>query len=308
MNLADVIREFHDEEACICFLETQRWPNGVECVKCTSKRISRVTSKGKTGKPRFIYECLACSNQFSVKSGTLFHDSHIPLTKWFMAIALICQAKKGISANQVGRTIGVSVKSAWHLCHRIREAMKSGDLPVLKGTIEIDETYVGGRKRSNESKETWYERKHPVVGIIERGGELRLRKVPRANAKSVRAVYDKCVSPNVHRIVTDESSIYPYMFNKQEELKRFTIKHAEKYVDGWIHTNSIESSFACFKRGLVGSFHQLSYKHLDRYLSEFEFRQNNRKNPMMFERLLQRSAKVPNLTFRALVDTPGSRF
>ena len=152
------------------------------------------------------------------------------------------------------------------------------------------------------------ERKHPVVGIVERGGEVRFRKVPRANAKSVRAVYDKCVSPNVHRIVTDESSIYPYMFNKNEELKRFTIKHSEKYVDGWIHTNTVESSFACFKRGLVGSFHKLSYKHLDRYLREFEFRQNNRKNPAMFEQVLQRGATTPHLTFRALVDSGESRF
>jgi transposase-like protein len=308
MNLADVTRDFPDEKSCILFLERQRWPNGVECVKCKSQRISRITSKGKTGKDRHLYECMTCRNQFSVKSGTLFHDSHIPLSKWFMAIAIICQAKKGISANQVGRTIGVSLKSAWYLCHRIREAMTTGDLPLLKGTVEVDETYVGGRKRRNENKESWYERKHPVVGIIERGGELRLRKVARANAKNVRAVFDKCVSPNVHRIVTDESMIYPSVFNKNEELKRFTIKHAEKYVDGWIHTNTVESSFACFKRGLVGSFHQMSYKHLDRYLSEFEFRQNNRKNPGMFEQVLKNSAAKQHLTFRALVDSPESRF
>jgi transposase-like protein len=308
MNLADVTRDFPDEKSCTAFLERQRWPNGVECVKCNSQRISRITSKGKTGKERNLYECMACGNQFTVKAGTLFHDSHIPLTKWFMAIAIICQAKKGISANQVGRTIGVSLKSAWYLCHRIREAMNTGDLPLLKGTVELDETYVGGRKRRDESTETWYERKHPVVGMVERGGEVRFRKVPRANAKSVRAVYDKCVSPNVHRIVTDESAIYPYMFNKDEELKRFTIKHGERYADGWIHTNTVESSFACFKRGLVGSFHKLSYKHLDRYLREFEFRQNNRKNPAMFERVLQNSAATPHLTFRALVDSGESRF
>ncbi len=147
MNLADVIRDFHDEETCVCFLETKRWPNGVKCVKCNSRKIMRITSKGKTGKPRFIYECSECQQQFSVKCGTLFHDSHVPLTKWFMAIAMICQAKKGISANQVGRTIGVSTKTAWYLCHRIREAMNTGGLPKLDGILECDETFVGGKAR-----------------------------------------------------------------------------------------------------------------------------------------------------------------
>jgi transposase-like protein len=308
MNLADVTSQFPDEKSCIAFLESQRWPDGVECVKCQSRRISHVTSKGKTDKVRYLYHCMDCRNQFTVKAGTMFHDSHIPLNKWFMAIAIICQAKKGISANQVGRTIGVTTKSAWYLCHRIREAMNTGDFPLLKGTVEVDETYVGGKQKRNEHKETWYERKHPVVGIVERGGEVRFRKVPRANAKSVKAVFDECVSPNVHRIVTDESMIYPSVFDKQQELKRFTIKHAERYVDGWIHTNTVESSFSNFKRALVGSFHQMSYKHLDKYLREFEFRQNNKRNPAMFEQVLQNAAVTKHVTFRALVDGAEERF
>ncbi len=307
MNLADVIRDFSDEARCIAFLESQRWPDGVQCTKCLSKHVSRAKSKGRTrkgviGPDRFLYDCINCGWQFSVKTGTLFHGSHIPLTKWFMAIALICQAKKGISANQIGRTIGVTTKSAWYLCHRIRESMNTGDLPLLRGTVEMDETYVGGKKRRSETLTDSYARKFPVVGIVERGGEVRFRKVARANAKSVKVVFDQCVSPDVHRIVTDESMIYPSMFDAQQEVKRFTIKHAEKYVDGWIHTNTVESSFACFKRGLVGSFHKLSFKHLDRYLYEFEYRANNRKNPAIFERTLRGIATKNPLPFRTLVD------
>ena len=276
-------------------------------MKCQSKRISRTTAqgrmrKGKRGPDRILYDCAACRYQFSVKTGTLFHDSHVPLTKWFMAIAVICQAKKGVSANQVGRMIGVSTKTAWYLCHRVREAMKTGDLPLLSGTVEIDETYVGGKQRRGEPRMSWYDRKMPVMGMKQRGGDLRFRKITRPAAKEVREVVNRCVSPDVERIMTDESTIYPFAFDDEQKKKHSTVCHSITYTDGEIHTNEVEGSFSLFKRALVGSYHRLSFKHLDRYLTEFEWRANNRKNPQIFEKAIGSAAAAKHLTFRALVD------
>ncbi len=307
MNLADITSNFHDEEICVCFLETLRWPNGVECLKCQSKRISRITSKGKTGKPRFVYECLQCGNQFSVKSGTLFHDSHIPLTKWFMAIAVICQAKKGISANQVGRTIGVSTKSAWYLCHRIRDAM-TADGSLLKGIVELDEMFVGGKQKG---KGVYYGKKQKavVMGLKERDGQVRFVHVPDAKGGTWKTQIAQHVNmPEVSHVMTDDSSA-AYTALKDDRHKHHAVRHtAGEYAIGIVSTNSVESSFSLFKRGLVGSWHKLSKKHLARYLQEMEYRHNNRKNPAMFEDVLSGIAAKPHLTFRALVDGEESPF
>jgi transposase-like protein len=307
MNLSDVVRDFHDEESCIAFLESQRWPKGVECVQCHSKRITKTIAKGrlrdgKRGPDRRLYECSDCRKQFSVQNGTLFGDSHVPLTKWFQAIAVICQAKKGVSANQIGRTIGVTTKTAWFLCHRIREAMNTGDLPLLKGTVEVDETYVGGKQRKGEMRQTWYERKLPVMGMKERGGLVRFRQVRATNAGTVRQVVSKHVSPDAERIITDESVIYHFGLTPEQRAKHFTVNHSITYVNGEIHTNGVEGSFSLFKRALVGSYHRMSVKHLDRYLREFEFKQNNRKNPAIFQQVLTNVAAKPQLTLRVLVD------
>jgi transposase-like protein len=300
MNLADVIRDFHDEETCVCFLETKRWPNGVECVKCKSTRITKITSKGKTGKPRFVYECRDCEQQFSVKSGTLFHDSHVPLTKWFMAIAIICQAKKSISANQVGRTIGVSVKTAWYLCHRIREAM-GGDGSLLKGIVELDEMFVGGKQKG---KGVYYGKKQKavVMGLKERDGQVRFVHTPDAKGGTWKTVIAEHVNmPEVTHVMTDESTVAWAAL--KDNTKHHVVRHsAGEYAVGIVSTNSVESSFSLFKRGLVGSWHKLSKKHLARYLREMEWRHNNRKNPAIFEDALSGIAANPRLTFRALVD------
>jgi hypothetical protein len=232
----------------------------------------------------------------------LFGDTHIPLTKWFMAIAVVCQAKKGISANQVGRSIGVTTKSAWHLCHRIREAMNEGDFPLLTGTVEIDETYVGGKPRKGEPRQSYYDRKVPVMGMKERDGRVRFRRIERPSGAIVGAVISAHVSPDVERIMTDESAIYPWALTPEQRAKHFTINHSMRYVDGEIHTNGVEGSFSLFKRALVGSYHRLSFKHLDRYLREFEYRANNRKNAAMFENVLKNVATRPPLRFRVLVD------
>ena len=154
MNLLDVYKELNTEAKCLAFLEHMRWPGGVKCVACESLRISNIVTKGKrnrkTGKvgpDRHLYQCNDCRFQFTATTGTVYHDTHLPLHKWFLAIALITESKKGISANQLARALKVQYRTAWYLAHRIRKAMIVPDQPKLKGTVEIDETYIGGRQR-----------------------------------------------------------------------------------------------------------------------------------------------------------------
>jgi transposase-like protein len=178
MNLLDIYKELNTEDKCLAFLEHMRWPDGVKCLGCESLRITRITSKGKknrkTGKvgpDRKLYQCNDCRFQFTATTGTVYHDTHLPLSKWFLAIALITESKKGISANQLARALGVQYRTAWYLAHRIRKAMVEANPPKLKGTVEVDETYIGGKQHNNWRK---LRNKEVVMGIRERGGDLRL--------------------------------------------------------------------------------------------------------------------------------------
>jgi transposase-like protein len=316
MNLADVIRDFSTEEACELFLEQQRWPNGVICVKCGSPRISRTVSKGKvsikTGKrgpDRRLMECAACRKQFTVRNGSLFGDTHVPLTKWFMAIAVVCQAKKGISANQVHRSIGVSLKTAWYLCHRIREAMREENPEPMEGPIfEMDETYVGGKFRGRDAQKNRLKNKEIVIGIRERGGNVRFFHAQDVKSGTLAKYIKANVSPEAEVICTDELTSYPsaVRLSGLDNLQHKTVNHFRHvYVEGDVTTNGIESTFSLFKRGLVGSFHRMSVKHLSRYLDEFQYRANNRRNPLFFEDVLKGFASKPQLPFRVLVDGAG---
>jgi transposase-like protein len=174
MNLIDVTKVFATDEACIAHLESMRWPNGIACPECGGKNISKIARKPKEKKKgkhvnmrSRIYQCLKCQNQFSATSGTLFHDSHLPLSKWFIAIALITNAKKGISAMQLKRDLGVSYKTAWYLYHRIRKAMEEENETKLTGIVEADETFVGGRYDKRRKRDAYD--KPCVVGVIQRG-------------------------------------------------------------------------------------------------------------------------------------------
>lgn len=140
MNLIDVTKDFATEDACLMYLEKLRWPSGLTCLKCGSVRISRINPKDKRGKTRRLYQCLEkeCHYQFTATTGTIFHDTHLPLQKWFLALALICESKKGMSANQLKRALGVQYRTAWYLCHRIRKAMEQEDTEMLTGTAEVD--------------------------------------------------------------------------------------------------------------------------------------------------------------------------
>ncbi len=211
-SLIDVTRVFGTEEACVTYLETARWPEGVRCLQCEYANISKFIRKGrekrnedgqlvKTTHDRILYQCLnpLCKYQFSVTTGTIFNDTHLPLNKWFLAVGLMCIAKKGLSAKQMQRDLGVSYKTAWYLCHRIRKAMDEGDEGLLTGTVEVDETYIGG-KYDKRRKRGPYE-KQPVVGLIERGkggkcSTVRTFPIP---TNSAQGIDWRCYQPRVAR-------------------------------------------------------------------------------------------------------------
>lgn len=271
MNLLDVYKELNTEDKCLAFLEHMRWPDGVKCLSCESSRLTRITSNGKTNKKtgrtgpdRKLYQCNDCRFQFTATTGTVYHDTHLPLSKWFLAIALITESRKGISANQLARALGVQYRTAWYLAHRIRKAMVEANPPKLTGTVEVDETYVGGKQRGNYRKQL---NKEVVMGIRERGGDLRLIHIESPTAKNLGEQIKEHIDPKVKMVVTDEWQAYPSAMISAGILgsKHETIRHRDKiYVRGEVHTNTVESAFSLFKRGIVGAFHKVSLKHLDR--------------------------------------------
>jgi transposase-like protein len=276
------LNELFDTDAeCRAYLEELRWPKGVCCPRCKGESISRI-------KARKVMECNACTYQFSATAGTIFHDSHLPLPKWFLAIFLITESRKGMSALQLKRLLKVSYKTAWYLCHRIREAMKEANPKPLSGTVECDETYIGGRHHAGraDGRKTWRNKKAMVLGAIQRGGDIRLRTGKSNDSKTLQS-FVKDHAPNPERYITDEWRGYQGLADTDSAHE--TVDHARyEYVRGDVHTNTIESAFGLFKRAIVGSFHQVSHKHLDRYLDEFEFRFNNRKNKYLFRDTLTR--------------------
>ena len=293
MNLVELNGRFSTEDKCREFLKRLRWPKGVECPRCKSKKISRLFTQKK-------FECSECAYQFSVTVGTIFHDSHLPLDKWFLATYLICDSRKGISANQVKRMLGISYKTAWFLCHRIRQAMMAanGNDGKLTGVVEIDDTWIGGKK---EGMGAGYKKnKAVVVGMIERGGRLRLVAVPSLSAKSIGKAVRKHISKDIDLIISDEWAAYVPALGPQYKRKYRRIKHAKTYVEGDIHTNSIENAFSLLKRGIIGTWHNISVKHLQRYLDEMSFRFSQRKSDTLFVDTLRQLVSTPNITFEKL--------
>ena len=270
MRLIDVPKAFATDEQCLAYLENKRWPNGVRCTVCGAKEVSKITRKSKTKNVRAqLYQCLekTCKSQFSATNGTIFHDSHLPLSKWFTAIALLVDAKKSMSALQLQRHLGVNYRTAWYLAHRIREAMIDGDGPKMTGVVEVDETYIGGKQRGHKSK---LKNKDVVIGVRERGGPVRLVHTADATADTLYGVIAKHVSKDAEAIMTDENPAYNFRLTQFKNVRHARIKHKSRvYVKGDVHTNTVESAFSLFKRGLTGSFHQVSIKHLQRYLNEF---------------------------------------
>src|SRR6266852_3202625 len=243
MNLLDVYKELNTEPKCLAFLEHMRWPDGVKCIACESLRITRIESKGKLNKKsgktspdRNLYQCNDCRFQFTATTGTIYHDTHLPLHKWFLAIALITESKKGISANQLSRSLGVQYRTAWYLAHRIRKAMVVKDAPKLTGIVEVDETYIGGKQHGHRRKKL---NKEVVIGIRERGGEVRYVHVPDAKAETIFEVIKDHVAKDAKGIMTDENPAYNFELTQFREVPHKRIRHKSKiYVRGNVHTNT----------------------------------------------------------------------
>ena len=291
-NLLTVIDEFGTDEKCRDLLERLRWPNGVACVRCGSREVTEIPTRNQ-------YDCKSCEYQFSVTAGTIMHDSHLPLWKWFIAIYLMCESKKGISALQLKRTLGVAYKTAWYLCHRIRAAMGNDPLdgPILLGVVEVDETLIGGKTRGKgrgyTGNKVW------VAGAIQRGGAIRLERIPNVKRATLHTFIDRTVKDEANAIYTDELASYIGIVD--DDTRHESVNHSiEEWVRRDVHTNSIEGVWSLFKCSIVGSFHKISTKHLDRYLEELEWRYSNRDNDHIFMDTLRRIVSTEHMTYEEL--------
>jgi transposase-like protein len=300
MTLGDVATNFSTDEQCRSFLKRLRWPEGPICPRCKSKEINQLDTE------KDLMRCSVCMYMFSVTAGTIFNDSHLPLATWFTATLLICEAKKGISACQIQRTLGIgSYKTAWYLCHRIRAAMVQVDKPMLDGKLEMDETYVGGIKKGSKAKGTSGRgtEKEIVIGIRQRNGELRMFHASDVKAKTIARFIKENVSEDVEVIFTDDFASYPFAMERAgvPRTRHKTINHSKGvYALGDIHTNTVESAFSLFKRGVRGTWHHVSAKHLASYLEEMTFRFNRRKKSDLFLDTLRHMVTAPVLTFEKL--------
>lgn len=269
-------KHFHDEAEAFKYLEATRWPNGPVCAHCGTIGTAYAL-KSRIG----LYRCAekACRKDFTVRVGTVFEDSPIKLHKWLLAAYLVCASKKGISSKQLERMLGVTYKTAWFMSHRLREAMNmpaEGQMGGDGGAVEVDETYWG-----NVGKHTPGARggdhKMKIVSLVDRSGEKRSFHVPNVTAKTVRPIMEKHISEHA-ALMTDEAAIYKNIgkaFASHDSVNHAKAEYVNK-IRPWIHSNTVESSFALLKRGLHGTFHSVSEQHLQRYCTEFDFRWNYR--------------------------------
>jgi len=298
MTLLDLTHMFSSDEQCRELLKRLRWPEGVRCPRCQADAIKLATAKE-------LFFCQTCIYQFSVLAGTIFNDSHLPLPIWFMAVLLLCEAKKGMSAHQLKRTIwGLhkgSYKTAWYLCHRIRAAMKQVEQPMLDGTVEMDETYVGGKQR-HPGRGRATTNKEVVIGIRQRNGDLRFFHAEDAKKGTLTKYIQENISTDVDVIITDELPAYPGAVGDAEhKTVNHTAKEYVRYENGeCITTNAVESAFSLLKRGIIGSWHKISAKHLPAYLAEMEFRFNRRDRSDLFIDTLRHMVTADPLTFANL--------
>ena len=291
------VMQWTDAE-CRTFLEAQRWPNGPYCPKCGAEKPYTITRKtASKNRVRSFYKCRECRKQFTATVGTIFEDSHIPLNKWFAAIYLMCASKKGISAHQIHRMLGVAYRSAWFMCHRVREAMRESD-GLLSGIIEADETYIGGKTRRGHPVANYERRqidleargltprqfgrgkRHPredkavVFGMMERGGRVRSQHVLDATARTLGPIMIRDIDVKNSRLITDGHRVYKMIGH---EMQHDVINHELEYVRGDVHTQGIENYWSLVKRGILGTWHHVGEPYLDQYLREFDYRFNRRK-------------------------------
>ena len=266
---------FHDEAKALAHLETSRWNGKPNCPHCDSTRVRRMEGKTQAG----MFLCNDCRDKFTVRTGSVMERSHVPLHKWLLATHIMAASKKGMSASQMARMIGVTYKTAWFLCHRIREAMDgaTGNEPLGggSGVVEADETYVGGKARNRAYRKP--APKKAVVALVEREGHVRSFHVANVNAKNVRALIMTNVDRSAH-LMTDESPIYTRL--GREFGAHYSVNHSAKQftkIGSYGHSNTAENFFSIFKRGVIGTYHHMSEAHLGRYCKEFDLRYNTRE-------------------------------
>jgi transposase-like protein len=277
--------KFQDQLKAAEYLESIRWPNGPVCPHCGEQERKAYRLKSET---RRLWKCAACRKQYTVTVGTIFESSHIGLHKWLLAFYLLCSSKKGMSAHQLHRMLGVTYKSAWFMAHRIREAMTQAPFAErLRGIVEVDETYIGGKpRRSNKRQYKPLDpykpdlrktgrgtEKTPVVVLVQRDGRVYSERVANVTGATLKGVIRRHVDPSA-RIMTDAFKSYAGLGNEYAE--HFTVNHLDEYVRGEVHTNTAENFFSILKRGIDGVYQHVSEAHLPRYLAEFNFRYNNR--------------------------------
>jgi len=272
-TLIQAIRHFSNPDTCLCFVSDMRWPNGIVCPRCHAAEPRFI-------KTRRIWECKGCKKQFSVKLGTIFEDSPIGLDKWLCAIWLIVNAKNGVSSYEIHRSLGVTQKTAWFMMHRIRLALQRKSLDKLKGEVEADETFIGGKARfmhADKRKKNIVGGgpigKAIVMGLLERHGKVHLQVIKDTTRETLH--------PEVRKNIEHGSQVFTDQWRAYEQLGaeywHRVINHAENYVNGRIHTNSIENFWSLLKRGLAGTYISVEPFHLFRYLDEQSFRFNARK-------------------------------
>jgi transposase-like protein len=304
-TLIHAVRYFSDLSVCNRYMKRIKWPNGVVCHKCGSVNVGEITS-------RAMLQCRDCRKQFSYKVGTIFEDSPLGLDKWFVAVWAIANAKNGISSHELGRALGVTQKTAWFMLHRIREAMRTGTFRRLGGTVESDETFVGGEAknmhksvRERKIRGRGAVGKRIVHGLLERGGDVRVNVIPSTEASEIHPIVRNNVEAGAN-LYTDAALSYDAL---GAHYIHEAINHAEEYVRGIVHTNGMENFWSLFKRMIRGTYVQIAPFHLQRYADEEAFRFNNRKtdDQARFDAVM---STVPGrrITYRQLCEIDGCGF
>ncbi len=290
MDIIEVFEAFPTQEDCLSYLEKIRWQNKPRCPYCDSTNQTPLKKEHR-------YHCNNCNTSFSVTVQTIFHQTHLPIQKWFLAVSLVLNAKKGISARQLARHLNVNRNTAWRMGMQIRKAMyEPAQRNLLQGVVEMDETYIGGKprkgKKDDDNKRGRGTKKQPVVGMVERNGKIKAKVPPKDKGlgfNRLALLIRENIDTQKAVLITDEYRGYSPI---SKILPHYVINHQLSYADGEIHTNTIESFWAILKRGIIGQYHKVSIKHLSKYVDEFAYRWNNRKNKNMFQQTLQKALGV----------------